>query len=117
MATLSNGLPEATHLPFVVEQRGNEVVLLSHFAKANLQVNVIEQETSLVIFTEPHAYISPKNYQKETNVPTWNYIALHAYGKAKLIHDEAAVTTLFGKTINTYEQEYLKQWDGTARRL
>ncbi|OJW18331.1 FMN-binding negative transcriptional regulator [Mucilaginibacter sp. 44-25] len=112
MVTVLNGVPEATHLPFVVEQRGNEVVLLSHFAKANPQVNVIEQETSLVIFTEPHAYISPKNYEKDTNVPTWNYIAIHAYGKAKLIHDEAAVTTLLAKTISTYEQDYLKQWDG-----
>lgn len=112
MVTVLDGLPVATHLPFVVEQRGDEVVLLSHFAKANPQVNVIEQETSLVIFTEPHSYISPKNYEKETNVPTWNYIAIHAYGKAKLIKEEAAVTNLLAKTITTYEEDYLKQWDG-----
>lgn len=111
MITVLNGLPEATHLPFVVEQRGNDVVLLSHFARANPQVNVIEQETSLVIFTEPHAYISPKNYEKDTNVPTWNYITIHAYGKATLVKEESAVSALLSKTIGIYEQDYLKQWN------
>ncbi|QXV64635.1 FMN-binding negative transcriptional regulator [Mucilaginibacter sp. 21P] len=111
IVTVLNRIPEATHLPFAIEERGDEVVLLSHFAKANTQVNAIEQGPSLVIFTEPHAYISPKNYEKETNVPTWNYIAIHAYGKAKLIKDETAVGALLAKTISTYEQDYLKQWN------
>ena len=111
IVTVINGVPEATHLPFIVEQRGDEMVLLSHFAKANPQVNVIENETSLVIFTEPHAYVSPKNYEKELNVPTWNYVAVHAYGKATLIKDETAVIALLAKTIGTFEEDYLKQWD------
>ena len=111
IVTVMNGVPEATHLPFVIEHRGNDVILISHFAKANPQVNIIEDETSLVIFTEPHAYVSPKLYEKETNVPTWNYIAIHAYGKATLTTDEAAVGGLLAKTIGTYEHGYLKQWD------
>ncbi|RFZ94420.1 FMN-binding negative transcriptional regulator [Mucilaginibacter conchicola] len=111
IVTMMNGVPEATHLPFVVEQRGDEVVLLSHFAKANPQVNVVENETSLVVFTEPHAYVSPKHYEKELNVPTWNYIAVHAYGKATLIKDETAVAGLLAKTIGTFEEEYLSQWN------
>ena len=88
IVTVLNGIPEATHLPFLVEQRGDQLILISHFAKANPQVSAIFNETSLVIFTEPHAYISPLNYDKEQNVPTWNYLAVHAYGKATLIDDK-----------------------------
>jgi len=82
--------PEATHIPFITEQRGNDIVLTSHFAKANPQAISIDQTEALVIFTEPHAYISPSHYEKLQNVPTWNYIAIHAYGKAIIINDEVA---------------------------
>nr|WP_294948552.1 FMN-binding negative transcriptional regulator [uncultured Mucilaginibacter sp.] len=105
-----NGVPVATHLPFIVEQRNDQLVLISHFAKANPQSVAVFNETSLVIFTEPHAYISPSNYEKELNVPTWNYLAVHAYGKATLIDDKAEVAKLLEKMIGFYEANYLKQW-------
>ena len=57
--SVSNNLPVATHLPFLVKQKGDQILLLSHFAKANPQAAGIIANTSLVIFTEPHAYISP----------------------------------------------------------
>ena len=106
-----NGVPEATHLPFIVEEREHKLILISHFAKANPQAAAIFNHTSLVIFTEPHAYISPSNYEKELNVPTWNYLAVHAYGKAVLINDKAELVQLLEKTIGFYEAAYLKQWD------
>ena len=109
-----NGVPEATHLPFLVEQRGEDVVLIAHFAKANPQVSAVFNETSLVIFTEPHAYISPSNYEKEQNVPTWNYLAIHAYGKATLIDDKAQVAQLLEKMIGFYETAYREQWDNLS---
>lgn len=109
--TVLNGVPEATHLPFLVEQRGEELVLVSHFAKANPQATVVFNETSLVIFTEPHAYISPSNYEKEQNVPTWNYLSVHAYGKATLIDDKTEVIRLLEKMIGFYEAGYREQWD------
>lgn len=110
IVTNIDGVPEATHLPFIVEQRGDALVLISHFAKANPQSAAVFNETSLVIFTEPHAYISPTNYEKATNVPTWNYLAIHAYGKASLIDDKAEVANLLEKMIGFYEANYLKQW-------
>ena len=110
IVTNIDGVPEATHLPFIVEQRDDKLVLVSHFAKANPQSVAVFNETSLVIFTEPHAYISPSNYEKETNVPTWNYLAVHAYGKATLIDDKAEVAKLLEKMIGFYEADYLRQW-------
>ena len=74
-----------THLPFIVKNVNEGIVLASHFAKANREWNDTEENTVLIIFSEPHAYISPKHFEKELNVPTWNYISVHAYGKGKLL--------------------------------
>ena len=112
LVTSQNNYPEATHLPFLVEQRGDQVILSSHFAKANRQANDIAAGTALVIFTEPHAYISPKNYERELNVPTWNYIAIHAYGKADVVTDEQETLAVLEKMIRFYDADYVKQWDG-----
>jgi transcriptional regulator len=108
------GKPVATHLPFVAEQRGDELYLISHLAKANPQGELLTNNELLVVFSEPHAYISPTHYEKEQNVPTWNYIAVHAYGEAQLITDEAEGMGLLEKMILTYEKSYLAQWKGLS---
>ena len=116
IVTTVNGIPEATHLPFLVKDENGKEYLLSHFAKANPQSSQIIDNTSLVIFTEPHAYISPTNYEKEENVPTWNYIAVHAYGKASLIEEVAKKAELLQHTIEFYDKGYLQQWDGLSEQ-
>jgi len=109
--TSVNNLPVATHLPFLVDERGDEVIITSHFAKANPQALDVSGNSNLVIFTEPHAYISTKNYPKQEEVPTWNYIAVHAYGKARILETEEENLELLKRTINNYEPEYYKQWE------
>jgi len=110
LVTVKDGIPSATHLPFVVEQRDSKVVLISHLAKANPQADELLNGKPLVIFAEPHAYISPKHYEHEKNVPTWNYVAVHAYGKATLIESPERKAELLKQTINFYEAAYLQQW-------
>jgi transcriptional regulator len=110
--TVKDGVPTATHLPFIVKQGGDQIILRSHFAKANPQATDIIDNNALVIFTEPHAYISPKHYEKEQSVPTWNYLAVHAYGKCVLLNSNEDKASLLEETINYYEAEYLKQWQG-----
>ncbi|MFK7948000.1 MAG: FMN-binding negative transcriptional regulator [Saprospiraceae bacterium] len=103
--------PIATHLPFVVSADNEEVTLISHFAKNNEQwKNIIDQRV-LVIFNEPHAYISPKHYEKQLNVPTWNYIAVHCYGTVTIISEQTEVLKVLEGTINNYEKSYKTQWD------
>lgn len=111
IVTTTDGLPVASHLPFLVKQENDKLILQAHFAKANPQWKQIEGTTSLVIFAEPHAYISPNNYEKIENVPTWNYIAVHAYGKAQVLDGVDQKTELLKHTINTFESAYLKQWE------
>jgi len=95
-----DGLPVATHLPFHVIMDGADIILTAHFAKANPQWKNLQE--ALVIFSGPHAYISPTHYEREQNVPTWNYIAVHAYALRKLYmmrqQDYPSSKTSFAKT-------------------
>jgi transcriptional regulator len=110
IVSIQNNLPVATHLPFVIKEDEQQITLLSHFAKANGQIAGIAGQEVLVIFAEPHAYISPSNYEKQQNVPTWNYVAVHAYGEIKIITDDDKAMLLLEDMINTFEEGYLKQW-------
>ena len=109
--TAKDNMPIATHLPFIVTIQGDNIVLTSHFAKANEQWADIENNKVLIIFSEPHAYISPKNYDKELNVPTWNYISIHAYGQGKLITETENTFEVLEATIDNYDPSYRQQWN------
>lgn len=109
--TAKDNFPTATHLPFSVTTQDNDIILVSHFAKANEQWKDIENNAVLVIFSEPHAYISTQNYDQELNVPTWNYISIHAYGQAKIVTETKQVYKILEATINQYETSYQQQWD------
>ncbi|OKS86615.1 FMN-binding negative transcriptional regulator [Mucilaginibacter polytrichastri] len=111
LVTTENGFPIATHIPFTIKLRGEELILNSHIALANPQSKTLLNDKVLVIFTEPHAYISPTHYEKELSVPTWNYLAVHAYGKVELIEDEQAKLVMLEEMIRFYnDTAYLAQW-------
>ena len=113
--TSDNGKPIATHLPFVITERNDEIILTSHFAKANSHSKKMQQKEVLVIFTEPHAYISPKLYDKKENVPTWNYISVHTYGTAKILESNTEIINVLEQMIKSYDTEYLNQWNGLSK--
>jgi transcriptional regulator len=108
--TVKDQFPTATPLPFTILERGDEIILTAHFSRANKQWEQLSDNTLLVIFSEPHAYISTKHYDGELNVPTWNYIAVHAYGKGEIVTDEKASVALLEKMIDNYDKDYQKQW-------
>lgn len=109
--TANDNFPVATHLPFLVTIKDDHIILTSHFARANEHWIDIENNKVLIIFSEPHAYISTKNYDKELNVPTWNYISVHAYGQGKIITETLKTFEVLEATINNYEKSYKQQWD------
>lgn len=108
----ANGL-EANHLPFAIDiKSGKPDILRAHVAKAN----PIWQETDtddevLVIFRGPDAYISPNWYPSKQKthrqVPTWNYQAVHVYGKIKFIEDADSLRTVVEHL--THRHEYKVQ--------
>ena len=110
MATSGAGGLMATHMPFVIEEAGGQVTLLAHMAKANPQWrDFAGGGEALVIFMQPHAYVSPRLYDSRQNVPTWNYVAVHAYGRPVLIEERAAKIELQKKLIRQYDEAYLPQ--------
>jgi transcriptional regulator len=81
-----------THLP--MEFSEDETKLIGHVSKANPQwKNFNNDDEVLSIFTGPHTYISSSWYNHE-NVPTWNYIAAHVYGKIEIIEGDRLLHTL-----------------------
>jgi transcriptional regulator len=107
----ADGIPFATHLPLLVDEIGDQVVVQGHMAKANAHwKSMKENDESLVIFHGPHAYISPSLYEIRESVPTWNYAAVHVYGEATLFSDEAGLHKTLHRMINTFESSYMAQW-------
>ena len=103
--------PIATHLPLLLEEKNGKTFLYSHMAKANHQwQNFHEDKEVLAIFSGPHGYVSPKHYNKKQNVPTWNYIAVHVYGKHNILEKDEEKITVLEKTINKLEASYFEQW-------
>lgn len=101
----------ATHLPFVISKEEGSLKLISHLARANPQWKYIEGQEVLVIFQGPHSYISPSLFENELNVPTWNYTAVHCYGRPVLINEKEQLLNIFYKTFEFYEPEYKEHFD------
>jgi len=104
----------ASHLPLLVTERGESLVLLGHVARANEHWKAFGVTESLAIFTGPHAYVSPSLYESVESVPTWNYVAVHAYGVPRILAADAAdgLERLLEAMMETYEPAYRRQWDG-----
>lgn len=96
----AGGMPYATHLPLMMS-KDNEC-LYGHFALPNPQWKEIEGQSVLAVFQGPHCYISPKWYETNRAVPTWNYVAVHVYGEAELLDEEETVHSM-GDLVLKYE--------------
>ena len=104
LVTVINGEPFATHLPLLYQPETN--TLIGHLAKANPQCeHLASTESVLAIFTGPHGYISPRWYTHAPAVPTWNYTAVHVYGKPKLIMEPEALAKILLTLEAHYEPE------------
>ena len=78
----------ATHIPVeVIENADGSVTILGHMSRANPQWKTIGEQEVLMIFQGAHTYISPRWYT-HVNVPTWNYVMVHVYGKIKMLEGE-----------------------------
>ncbi|MHB1048685.1 MAG: FMN-binding negative transcriptional regulator [Bacteroidota bacterium] len=110
MVTAGNSGPVATHVPFVVEERNGKIFLLTHIARANDQWGDFEDRRVLVIFHEPHAYVSASFYDSKEDVPTWNYVAVHAYGTTRIVSEREEIESLFLKTFDFYDPSFHEQW-------
>ena len=91
LATLISHGPDglnANHIPLLLA----DGKLQGHVARANSlwKVGNVAGEV-LVIFHGNESYISPSGYATKAEhgkvVPTWNYVAVHAYGDLRVVDD------------------------------
>jgi transcriptional regulator len=78
-------------------------MIIGHMARANPQWRDAAGQTGLVVFAGPHAYISPTWYAEPNTVPTWNYAAVHAYGRLEIEEDPRALREIVARTTAYYE--------------
>jgi transcriptional regulator len=98
----SNGAPFATHLPLILDRENH--CLYGHFARANPHWKDIVNEKVLAIFQGPHCYISPSWYETEQAVPTWNYVAVHIYGKIEIVDEPSELHDQLSMMVDIYEE-------------
>lgn len=118
IVSIRKGKPIAAHIPVLLKKIEDDYYLTGHLAYGNPLWKTFEEvQDILVIFNGPHAYISSSWYEHE-NVPTWNYQAVHVYGKASLIEGialEQDLTSLLEKYESYRENPVL--WDKLSPEL
>jgi len=112
LVTARSGLPYATHLPLILDpDTGDNGTLLGHVARANDHWTLFDGKTqSLAIFTGINAYIGPNWYASANTVPTWNYMAVHAYGAPRIVDDAEAVLSILAKLTAANESDQTGNW-------
>ena len=112
VTTDDDGAPFASHLPLLYDAaRGPHGTVWGHLARPNPQNRHLAQgQTALAVFSGPHAYISPSWYDTHPAVPTWNYATVHAYGRARMIEDGAAVKAGLARLVETMERAFPDPW-------
>jgi transcriptional regulator len=105
----------ATPLPLIIDEtEGENGVLYGHLAKANPQWNVNPNGEAMAIFMGPDAYVTPSWYatKQETGkvVPTWNYVAVHAYGPVEFFHDAERLLDAVTRLTRLHEEPRASPW-------
>lgn len=114
LVTVRADCPVATHLPLVVVPPSDgqpHGTLVGHVARANPQWHEFDGAEALVMFQGDHAYISPSWYEKHPSVPTWNYVAIHAYGVPRRIDEEQRVRAALRDLVALHEIGRPQPWD------
>lgn len=102
LITSAGGAPVVSHIPIELDtNKDDKKILRGHLARGNPQWKSFGEQQALAVFQGPHAYISASWYN-HVNVPTWNYMAVHVYGKISIVDGHQLYDSL--KTlVNKYE--------------
>ena len=110
LVTVTDGVPHASHVPFVLDEtRGALGSLRGHLARGNPRCDALSGGEALVVFSGPHGYVSPSWYGDRPRVPTWNYVAVHAYGTPRVTTREE-LRALLGALVEQNESPLAEPW-------
>ncbi len=104
--------PTATHLPMMLETDDDGgASLTGHMAREHRHLDILAKApNALAVFSGPHAYVSPSWYETSLAVPTWNYVAVHAYGNVSLIEAPAEQVPMMAELVHQYEDGRGTSW-------
>ena len=118
LVTGTGGVLHASHLPVTIHEKGPQIVIDMHMAKNNPQWKEFRagevRDEVMVLFTGPHAYVSPRWYADEERVPTWNYAAVHAYGVPVINSDKKAKAESQRRLIESLDPAWLPKHDALS---
>jgi transcriptional regulator len=116
LVTGTGGVLHASHLPITAHEQGSQIVIDMHMAKNNPQWREFLDDEVMVIFSGPHAYVSPRWYADEERVPTWNYAAVHAYGVPEIISKKEEKMRSQRRLIESLDPQWLPKHDALSRK-
>jgi transcriptional regulator len=112
LVTGTGGELHASHLPVQVHETAGKVMLDMHMARANAQwKEFFDDQEVMVVFSGPHAYVSPRWYEDEERVPTWNYAAVHAHGIPRIITEKNLKLESQRRLVATLDPQWLPRFD------
>lgn len=112
LVTQHDGAPYASHLQiWLGGGEDGQGSLFGHIARNNPQAQDFAAGAEvLAIFHGPHAYVSPSWYEPNPMaVPTWNYMAVHAYGTARILPEDELEQVLH-RQVEVHEKMFYPPW-------
>jgi transcriptional regulator len=116
LVTGTGGTLHASHLPVMIAG-AEPLVLDMHMARNNPQwKEFFDDQEVMVVFSGPHAYVSPRWYEEKQRVPTWNYTAVHAYGLPKIISERERKYQSQRRLVAAMDPQWLPAFDKLAEK-
>jgi len=116
LVTGTGGALHASHLPVRVLETEQKIVLDLHMAKNNPQWKEFFDDEVMVVFAGPHAYVSPRWYEDQERVPTWNYAAIHAYGIPVVVSEASKKYESQRRLVAEMDPQWLPKFDALSRK-
>jgi transcriptional regulator len=114
LVTGTGGTLHGSHLPVMVHEKDSGIVLDMHMARNNPQWREFFDDEVLVVFAGPHAYVSPRWYEEEERVPTWNYASVHVYGVPKVLSDPEQKYESQRRLVAALDPQWLPKFDALS---
>jgi transcriptional regulator len=114
LVTGTGGALHASHLPVRVSEEKEKIVLDLHMAKNNPQWKEFFDDEVMVVFSGPHAYVSPRWYEAQERVPTWNYAAVHAYGIPVVVSEKPKKYESQRRLVADMDPQWLPKFDALS---
>jgi len=108
---MKDGVPVASHLPFLVVGEPGRERLEGHMSRANPHWETFASAAEiLAVFQGPHTYVTPSLSKAERALPAWNYAAVHVYGRPEIVDAPDDVRALITRLVDFRESLFDAPW-------